>query len=164
MLGDIQALSESNGFGMSGAIRYSVAASSTLINSGEPVGKALGNSSGNVVAPLATNKPVVGTDYMAGIAVDTSTNTASAAGIVHVTPLDENITYLIAPKAPSSWNTQSAYDALVGARVLLDLTNGVYTILASDSSTNGCVVMPLDISKYPGKVAFRFRKGCNYLA
>ena len=60
--------------------------------------------------------------------------------------------------------TQSEYDALVGARVLLDLTAGVYTILATDGANNGCVVMPLDISKYPNKVAFTFRAGCNYLA
>jgi hypothetical protein len=60
--------------------------------------------------------------------------------------------------------TQSEYDALVGKRVLIDLTTGSYTILATDSANNGCVVQPLDISKQPGKVAFSFRDGCNYLA
>ena len=60
--------------------------------------------------------------------------------------------------------TQAEYDALVGARVLLDLTSGTYTILATDSANNGCVVEPLDISRFPNKVAFSIRAGANYLA
>lgn len=60
--------------------------------------------------------------------------------------------------------TQAEYDALVGARVLIDLTAGSYTLLASDSANNGCVVEPLDISLFPGKVAFSIRAGANYLA
>ena len=156
-LGDIMPLSNSNGFGLTGSIKYTVAASATLINEGEPVSKALGNSSGKVVAPASTNTPVVGTDYYAGIAASTSTNTASAAGTVDVWPMDTSTTWLISPKVAATWDTQAEYDALVGARVLLDLTSSSYTILASDGANNGCVVMPLDISVYPGKVAFRFR-------
>jgi hypothetical protein len=160
-LGDIIPKQESNGFGLKGSESYTVVASSTLINAGEPVGKALGAVA---VLPLATNKPVVGADYICGIAATTSTNTASVAGTVNVIPTNTGITWLATPKVPATWNTQSAYDALVGARVLLDLTAGSYTILASDNSTYGCVVEPLDISIYPDKVAFKFRAGCNYLA
>ncbi len=154
-------MSASTGFGSRGAQTYAVAASSTLIYSGEPVAKALG---GAAVTPLATNSPVVGTDYVAGVATSTSTNTASAAGTVQVVPPSTDTVFLIAPKVAATWDTQAEYDALVGDRVLLDLTTGTYTILASDSANNGCVVMPLDISAYPNKVAFCFRAGCNYLA
>lgn len=163
-LGDIQILQSNNGFGIVGTTRYAVAASATLINAGEPVAKTLGNSTGNVVTPAATNTPVVATDFYAGIAQSTSTNTASAAGVVDVYQMSTLNTYLITPKAPTSWDTQSEYDALVGARVLLDLTAGVYTILASDGATSGCVIAPLDITRYPGKVAFNFRGGVSFLA
>jgi hypothetical protein len=39
----------------------------------------------------------------------------------------------------------------------------VYTILAVDGATSGCVIQPLDISRYPGKVAFSFRNGVSDL-
>lgn len=162
-LGDIQIKQTSNGFGDIGSEIYVVAASATLINAGEPVGKVLGTT-GKAVLPLATNKPVVGTDAVAGVSMTTSTNTAGAAGTVQVMIANPRVTFLIAPNAPTSWDTQAEYDALVGARVLLDLTGGAYTILASDSANNGCVVEPLDIARYPGKVAFKFRAGCSYLA
>ena len=60
--------------------------------------------------------------------------------------------------------TQATYDALVGYRVLLDLTGSTYTILVSDNADNGCVIEPLDVFKYPGKVAFSVREAANYLA
>lgn len=162
-LGDIQILKEAV-FGSPGDRQYTVAAGAAAsIKAGEPVAKALGNATGNVVAALTTNKPVVGTDFLAGIASTTSTDTASAAGTVWVRPLSPGAIYLISPKVAASWDTQAEYDALVGARVLLDLTAGSWTILAADGATSGCVIEPLDISKYPGKVAFSFRIGCSYL-
>lgn len=145
-----------------GARLYNVAAG-TPIYAGEPVQRTLGNSTGNVVSPASTNTPVVGTSYYVGIAATNSTNTASAAGTVNVTPLDSSITYLVAPKVAATWDTQAEYDALVGARVLIDLTAGVYTALAADSANNGAVVQTLDIFKYPGKVAVAFRKGASDL-
>lgn len=162
-LGDIQILRE-GAFGYPGDEEYVVAASATLINAGEPVAKALGNSTGNVVTPMATNKPVVGTDFMAGIASTTSTNTASAAGIVRVTKLVPGVVYLMSPKVAATWDTQAEYNALVGARVLIDLTTGSYTILAADGATSGCVIEPLDVAKNPGKVAFSIRAGVSYNA
>jgi hypothetical protein len=106
---------------------------------------------------------VVATDFYAGIAASTSTNTASAAGVVDVWPIDSKTTWLITPKVAATWNTQAEYDALVGDRVLLDLTSGSYTILAADGATYGCVIAPLDVTLYPGKVAFQFRNGVNFL-
>lgn len=163
-LGDITILKNSV-FGSSGDRQYTVVlGAAASIKAGEPVTKALGNATGNVVSAMSTNKPVVATDFIAGIASTTSTDTTLANGTVWVTPLSPDAIYLIAPKVAASWDTQAEYDALVGARVLLDLTGGVYTILAADGATSGCVVQPLDITKYPGKVAFSFRAGCNFLA
>lgn len=162
-IGNITVLAEGS-FGNRGSTRFGCAANTTVINPGEPVAKTLGNSTGNVVTAAATNFPVVGTDYLAGVATSTSTQTASVAGVVDVMKVGTDMIFVIAPKVAATWDTQAEYDALVGARVLLDLTTGVYTILASDSANNGCVVQPLDISKYPSKVAFTFRGGSSYLA
>jgi hypothetical protein len=139
----------------SGSVKYKVAISATLIYPGEPVARALG---GIVVTPMTTNKPVVSTDFLVGIAVTTSTNTASAAGYVQVLPLLPGQIWAISPNDSTAWNTQALYDALVGKRVLLDLTAGKYTILASDSATSGCVVIYKDIkTDNPSKVYFTFR-------
>lgn len=163
MIGDITVYSE-GAFGYPGDDVYTCAANTTVINAGEPVAKALGNSTGNVVTAAATNTPVVATDFYAGIAATTSNQTASAAGVVRVTKFSNNLTFLIAPKVAATWDTQAEYDALVGARVLIDLTASAYTLLASDGATNGCVVMPLDVAKFPGKVRFQFRNAVNYLS
>lgn len=160
-LGNITLYSEGS-FGYPGDEEYLVAAGAVgSILPGEPVSKALGAA---VVTAMATNKPVVGTDYLAGIASTTSTDTVAAAGVVRVTKMLPGMTYLIAPNVAGTWDTQAKYDALVGARVLLDLTGGVYTILAADGATNGCVVETLNIAKFPGKVRFSIRNGASYLA
>jgi len=158
-LGDIQIYDEA-AFGYPGDDEYQVNRGATVINPGEPVSKPLASSS---VLALATNKPVVATDFLAGIASSTSNQTSTADGKVKVTKLVPGMTFLISPKVAATWDTQAEYDALVGSRVLLDLTGGVYTILASDGSTNGCVIMPLDVVKFPGKVRFAFRNGVTYL-
>jgi hypothetical protein len=169
-LGDIQIYSKDNGFGYPGEISYKTATSATTaINAGEPVAKALGNTSGSVVTALATSKPVVGTDYLAGIAATSSTETATVTGTVSVTKVDPGLTYLISPKVGSTWGivatpVQSTYDALVGARVTFDLTSGVYTLNATDSSANGLVVEPLNIVQFPGKVRFSIRSGVIFNA
>lgn len=144
-----------------GARKANVASGATTINPGEPVARALG---GTTVTAMATNKPVVGTDYLVGIATSTSTQTASAAGTVDYLPLVPGQVYRIAPKAPTSWDTQAEYNALVGKRVLIDLTSGSYTILAADGATYGCVIEAMNIADYPGQVAFSFRNGVSDLS
>ena len=167
--GDITILRES-AFGGGGSRTYAVSPSATLINAGEPVLKKLGSgvAAGAVVAPAATTTPLVGTDYWVGIAASVSTNTATATGTVDVWPLDDATVYLIAPKTSTSYNTQALYDNAVGARVTIDLTSGVYTLNATDTGTaaaqNGLVIEPLDISRYPGKVAFKIRSAVSYSA
>ena len=145
-----------------GSKKYKVAASATTIKAGEPVAL---NALGDVVAiPMATNAPVVATHFVLGIATKESTNTAAAAGYVEYTPLRKDDVYLIKPKVAASFDTQAEYDALVGKRVLIDLTSGSYTILAADHATYGCVIAPLDITEHPGMVAFQFKDSCSPLA
>lgn len=159
--GNIQFLDMAQ-FGSIGSRKYAVAAGTTSsINPGEPVAKALGAPT---VSATATNTPVVATDFLAGISTTTSTETANAAGSVEVMPMIPGVVYLIAPKVAATWDTQAEYDALVGDRVLFDLTSGVYTILATDNAANGLVVEPLDINIYPGKVAFTIRAAVAYNA
>lgn len=162
-LGDIT-LYDEGAFGYPGDNEFAVAASATLINAGEPVLKLLG-SSGNVVAPLATSEPTSAdaSHLWGGVAATTSTNTAGAAGTVRVMKIDGTTTFLIAPKTAATWDTQTEYDALVGSRMTLDLTTGVYTINATDNAANGLIVQPLDIKKYPGKVRFSVRPAATYL-
>ncbi len=136
------------------------------ISAGSPVTKALGQP---YVLAAVTNTPVVGTDYVAGVASTLSTDTASADGAVKVLPLIPGTIYLMAPKVAATFGqgttpSQSTYNALVGARVLWDLTTNVYTILAADGSTHGLVVEPLDVTLFPGLVAFSIRLGASYLA
>ncbi len=152
---------------------YNVAAG-TPIYAGDPVQiRAVG---GIVVEPNLTSTPVCSTSagvegLFVGVAVTNSTNTASAAGTVNVRPTQSQLTYLGNPDAPTSWDTQAEYDALVGKRVLLKNsvsitatpTGGTYTVLASDSANNGCTVQALEIFKYPGKVAIAFRTGTSNL-
>lgn len=159
-VGDITIYEQST-LQLNGSKKAHVAAGATTINPGEPIAVTLGAAT---VTAMATNKPVVATDFLVGIATSTSTQTASVAGTVDYLPLQPGVTYMISPKVAATWDTQAEYDALVNDRVLLDLTSGVYTILAADGTTSGCVVMPLDITRYPGKVAFQFRNGVNFLA
>lgn len=158
-LSDIQVY-QSGPFGTIGSRKANVASGATTINSGEPVARALGVAT---VTILATNQPVVGTTFLEGIATSTSTQTASLAGTVDVQPLVPGVIFLIDPLVPATFDTQAEYDALVGDRVLLDLTGGTYTILAVDGATSGCVIEPLDIAIHPGKVAFSFRNGVSVL-
>ncbi len=147
-------------FGAAGTVRYTVESGATAILPGEPCAIALGAEE---VTQMATNKPVVATDFLAGIAMSTSTQTASADGFVDVMPLTAGQQFLITPNVAATWNTQAKYDELVGFRVLLDLTAGVFTILAADGATSGCVILPMTITDNPGKVLFTFRNGVSYL-
>lgn len=170
--GDLTLLEGSAANGSRGARLYNVA-SGTPILAGEPVMiRAVGNV---VVEPNLTSTPVVSASagvegLFVGVAATNSTNTASAAGKVYVLPISSDQTWLISPKVPTSWDTQSEYDALVGKRVTLDNSTtvsataqniGSYTLNASDSANNGCSVRALDITKYPGKVAIAFRTGTS---
>jgi hypothetical protein len=139
----------------------SVGADGTVsrIKAGEPVTKVAGAAG---VLAAATNAPTT-TLRLVGVATDTSTETASADGTVTITPGVPGQLFLIAPKVAATWNTQALYNALIGTRFLIDNTAGVYTALAVDGASNGCVVEFLDIATYPGRVCFSFSPLVNYL-
>jgi hypothetical protein len=165
-LGDIQ-IFKTEAQGIPVARTFQVASgTTTTILAGEPVAKTLGSA---FVTALATTtdatKPVVATDFIVGIAASTSTETTTAAGTVDVYVDMPGTVYLIAPKTTTLWDTQDEYNALVGNEVLLDfVTSGNWTILSTDGGTSGCVIEDLDILLHPGRVAFSFRRGLNYLA
>ncbi len=157
--GDIQPLENSGSAKMDGALKYYVASGAAAsINAGEPVEKLAGVAG---VIPAATNFPTT-TLRVVGVAASVSTDTVAASGLVDVIPASPGQIWLIAPKVAATWNTQAKYNALIGARVLIDLTAGVYSILASDGASNGCIVEYLDIARYPGMVAFSWSPLCDY--
>ncbi len=159
MLGDIQILAEAT-FGYSGDQPQQVESGAVAtINAGEPVSFDPGQQ---YVLPAANGMPIVGTDHLAGIAATTSTDTADLDGKVQVTKITQGVIYLGNPLDPTLWDTQAEYDALVGSRVLFNLTNGVYTITSTDNAANGLFVENLDVKRYPGKVAFSIRTAVSY--
>lgn len=141
-------------FGTPGSLKYTAGGTIAV---GDIVARALG---GVNVTAAADATPVVGTDYFVGIAE----SSAVSGEKVSVTPFIPGQVYLLPPKTAASWDTQAEYDALVGKRVVLDLTAGVYTVEATDGATNGLVVMPLDITKNPGRVAFAVRAAVSDLS
>lgn len=164
--GDLIILEQNQYTGRGGRL-YNVALG-TAIFAGDPVQhEAVGNT---VVVPNLTSTPVVSASagvegLFCGVATTNSTNTSSAAGSVYVMPVNSGITYLGNPDAPTSWDTQSEYNALVGKRVVLKNSAasgvGTYTVLASDSANNGCAVMAMNIAEHPAKVAIAFRTGTS---
>ena len=158
-IGDFQFLENSGGSKIPGALKYAVASGTTAsIKAGEPVEKLAGAA----YAKLAVTNFPTATERVVGIAVSASNETASADGTVDVVPVTNGLILMGNPDVASTWNTQAKYNALVGSRVLIKLATGVFTVLASDGAGNGCIVEYLDISKYPGKVAFSFSPLCDY--
>lgn len=163
--GDITLLTDTP-FGAVGSRTHAVQSGAVAtINPGELVLKTLGSA--YVVAWGNTNaKPVVATDFIAGLSTTTSTDTVGADGTVDLMPLIPSQVFLISPNVAATFATQAAYNALVGDRVLLasGSVGGAQTLLATDGATNGLVIQPLNITTFPGKVAFSIRAGAYYLA
>lgn len=163
-IGNIQPLETSN-TKFAGALKYKVTANSvgsngavSRIQPGEPVTKVAGAAG---VLAAATNAPTT-TLRIVGVATAVSNETASADGTVDIAPSTNGQLWLISPNSAAAWDTQAEYNALCGARVLIDNTAGVYTILATDGASNGCVVEYIDINQFPGKVAFSFSPLVDY--
>lgn len=171
-LGDLLIVEPTN-MGTRGGRVYNVAAG-TPIYAGEPV--QIRAVAGIVVEPSLTSTPIVSVSagvegLFVGVATTSSTNTATAAGTINVLPVSPYITYLANPDTAASWDTQAEYDALTGKRVLLKNsvsvtstpTSGTYTLLASDSASNGCTVQAMNVNEHPAKVAIAFRMGTSCL-
>lgn len=165
-LGDITIYRQSSAQGGRGSNSMPVMASAFVIQPGEPLMIVAGASAAIPGAQgatlLAVASPyvpvtVAGMGFL-GVTQTTATNTASLAGSVDYVPTTSQTTFLINAQTPSLINTQAKYDALVNARVLINATSQtatsvVYTCALADSAQNGFLVRPLDIFKFPNKVA-----------
>ena len=158
-LGDL-VVKDQNVMTGTGARLYNVLAG-TAINAGEPVYVLALGAASAYVQPAPTSFPDASAHLMVGVAATTGTQTSSAAGTVWVTPVSSALDYLITPDTAATWDTQAEYDALVGKRVLIDLTTGTYTLLVSDSVNNGCIIEPCNIADRPGIILFSFRNQVN---
>lgn len=144
-------------------MRYQTEAGATVINYGEPV--KLKAAASRYVIPLADAEPVIGTTTaVVGIAQTTSNQTASADGTVDVFVPIPGMVYICNAKSAAAVDTQAEYDALVNQPVLIDLTSSTYTVdTASTATADGLVIAALDITRYPGKVAFMIRSSGTIL-
>ena len=157
--GDINPFESSNASKMGGSIKALVVSGTTAsINAGEPVQKLAGAAG---ASQFPNNGPTA-TIRIMGVAASASTETASTAGTVDVITPSQGQVWLIAPKVAATFNTQSNYNNQVGKRVLIDLTGGVYTLLAADGAGNGCIIEWIDVIRYPGVVAFSWSPLCDY--
>ena len=177
MIGDFKILEQSS---IRGSRVYNTTGTAFILLGGEPAARVSGS---NVITYCGATFGAVGTDYLAGIVLtgtQAETNElypVSSQGVyqVRVLPLDNGLTYLANPTVATAFNTQVLYNTMVGTTVLLTATaatvNGVagtsYTVGVSagtTASTYGCVIMPLDVTAYPGKVAVAFRSALSDIA
>ena len=160
-VGDITFLNVAGG-SEDGARKIPVAVNST-INPGEPVTVTLGAGWSGVAA--LTGTPLVASANVAGIASSkpSATNPNSALWTIDVVPVKDGLVCIASALSAAAVATQAQYDALVGKRVLLDLTTGVYTVATAtaDAAANGITIVDIDVAQYPGKVAFTIKAGCS---
>ena len=95
------------------------------IKAGEPVVVTAGTAT---VALAADATPVVGTDYLLGIAKSVSTDTAAAAGTVEVYVLKGGEILSIKAKSAAAADTLSEIRALANDHLLFDLTSSAWTL------------------------------------
>lgn len=106
-------------------------------------------SSAGAIIPMVDGNGTT-SERFTGIAKTTSTDTAAAAGEVYtIIPLP-GLMYAAAAKSATGANTQAKIDALLGARLVLDLTGtvgpgltGVWTVDAAggDGANNTVVII-----------------------
>ncbi len=133
-LADVSIISP-GGANLPSAWRYRTEAASTAINAGEPVG--VGGTGTNYVAALADAKPITSDANFAGIAATTSTQTASADGVVDVFMPVTGVVYSCKAKTASTFDTDAEILAVLNDNVYFDLTAGVYTIDVANASAGG---------------------------
>ena len=139
-------------------IKCQVQAGATNIKAGEPV-----KASSTYVIPSADAEPVTSAPTFVGIAMTTSTETASVDGIVDVLPPLAGVVFEASAKSSTAANTDAKIAALVGSLVLFDLTSGSYTVdTAATNSANGLRIVGGDSSK--NKVHFVIRQGATIFA
>jgi hypothetical protein len=77
---------------------------------------------------MADAKPLVGTDYLIGIATTESTDTAAAAGYVDVAVLKGGEMLSILAKSASAMNTAAKIKAIANDFLVFDLAGTAWTI------------------------------------
>lgn len=127
-------------------VRRLVASGTTAsIDRGTPTKKSSTNVAICVDADGTTSQLIT------GISKDASTETSSAAGSVNIWLPIPGVEYRGAAKTSTLANTQALIDALLGKRVVFDLTGSVWSVdtAAADATTNGLYITggnPLDSS------------------
>lgn len=113
------------------------------INNGEPTKQGTAGAVAICVDADGTTSQV-----FTGIAKTISTDTVSAAGIVYTWLPLPGIIYTGKAKTATNANTQALIDALVGKRVVFDLTGTAWTVdtAAADATTNGLYIIGGDYS------------------
>lgn len=100
-----------------------------------------GSVAGTVVVMVDGDGLVTG-ERFTGLGKSISTETASAAGTVETWAPVPGLLYMGSPKVAGSCNTQAKINALMGKKVLFDLTSSAWTVdtAATDALVN-CVVI-----------------------
>ena len=121
---------------------WQVDASATLIYPGDPV--KLSSAGSPLVIKLADNEPVIGTTtQVVGIAATESTNTSAVAGTVSVYIPAPGTIYSCKATTLTNVDTAAELNALVGDRVLFDLSTATFTVdeNAGDTATYGIQIV-----------------------
>lgn len=94
------------------------------------------------VIPMADADGIVTGERFVGLAKNTSTDTASVAGVVDTWAPVPGILYRGFPKTAGAADTQAEINALAGKKVIFDLTSSSWTVdsAATDALVN-CVVV-----------------------
>lgn len=118
-------------------VRRLVASGTTAsIDRGTPTKKSTTN-----VAIMADGNGTT-SEVFTGFAKDASTETSGAAGATNVWLPIPGVEYRGAAKSAAAADTQAEIDALIGKRVVFDLTTTVWSVdtAASDATTNGLYI------------------------
>jgi hypothetical protein len=121
--------------------KWQVAAGVTLLR-GEPC--KLTSAGSPYVIRLADDEPVIGTTTdVIGITASTATATASADGTVDVYMPLPGIVYECSATTAANIDTQTELNALVGDRVLFDLSSTTFTVdeNAGTGATKGLLII-----------------------
>src|SRR3972149_182840 len=101
------------------SIAWNTELNTTVINAGEPV---IIGSARKYGIRAADGDPVVGTEVFLGVAQSTSNQTATVDGSVQIYLPGTGVIYSAKAKDPAAANTEAEILALIGKRVVLDLT------------------------------------------
>jgi hypothetical protein len=124
--------------------QYIVASGSVgSISSGTPTECVTADASvAGVITTMADGGGVVTAMRFTGLAKDTSTDTAAAAGICNTWAPAPGLLYRGKPLVAGSFDTQAEINALMGKKVLFDLTSSNWTIdSATADALINCVVI-----------------------